>query len=114
MKEKKSAAKASANHATYMENPDIMRPLCYKLTWIALWIVNAISRDSNSGSKCKCRVIIYRAKVLPIAKAYCNANLEYDHKAQCFKHTEPDLETLNDKGLGSVSIAGVQIYRIAI
>ena len=73
-----------------------------------------ISRDRNSGIQCKFSGIIYRAKGLPTTKALCNANLECDHEAQTFKHPEPDLEALNDKVLGRVSITGVQIQWSAI
>ena len=72
-----------------------------------------ISRDSNSGTQCQFSGIIYRANCLPTAKAPCNANLEYDHEAQTFKYPEPDLEALNNKALGNVSITGEQIHRAA-
>ena len=73
-----------------------MRRLLCKLTWIALWNVNVISTDSNSGIQCKFSSTIYRAKGLSTTKAFCNANLVYDHEAHTFKHPEPDLEALID------------------
>ena len=84
------------------------------LTWIVLWNVNVISRDSNFGIQCQFSGIIYRVKGLPATKALCNASLEYDHDAQTFKHPEPELEALSDKVLGSVSITGLQIHWAAI
>ena len=89
----------------------MLGPLCYKLTWIALLRVNVISRDKNSSIQCQLDGIIYRSKVFSTTKALCNANLEYDHEAQTFKNPEPELEALTAKVLRSMSINGVQIHR---
>ena len=37
-----------------------------------------------------------RAKDFPAAKALCNSNLEFDHESQTLKHSEPELDALNE------------------
>ena len=71
-----------------------------------------INRDSNSGIQYQFSGTIYRAEDLPTAKGLCNANLEYGHEAQTFKHSEPDLEALNDKVSVSVTVTGVELHRL--
>jgi len=73
-----------------------------------------ISRDRNSGIQSQFGGTIIRAKGLPTTKELCNANLEYGDEVLIFKYPEPDLEVLNDKVLGSVTIPIVQIHRAAI
>ena len=36
--------------------------------------------------------------------ALCNARWEFDHESQTFKHSELELDTLNETGLGSMNI----------